>query len=199
MIETELLKRYIINGASLDKQLNRITKTNGFMVSKIGYETTHKPNAYAEIKADILTKKHLLKTNEYIGIWEHNGLVYIDISKHYKQRKDAIINGIKNKQYSIYDLKKQKDIELLQHTYILYKVKKINDKYISYHNLKNNNDLSYIKEYYNIDDLKNDFNMNYNTLKQYIIKDTDKPFKKILNNRYIIVMDNEYIREINEL
>jgi len=187
VINDEQLKKWIKTGATLTRDLQEATLKNGFMCSLYGFEKTHQPTDINEIKADIITYKHLLKAGQYVGLWQDNGLIYVDISRHYNNKQDAIKNGIKNKQLAIYDLKNKKDIKLLQKTWILYKYNKIN------------HDLRYIKEYYTIKDMTEDLQKSYRVLKNYIIKDIDNGIKELLQDKYIIGLSSEYMRYINEI
>lgn len=191
MINKNDLKDLIYNGASLDKQLNNITVNNGYMVSLLGYEKTFTPDDTNGIYNAVIEYQKKIKNNEYIGLWYNDGLVYVDISKHYTSKQKAILTGVKNRQYTIYDLKNKHDIDLLKTTYIVYK----------YDNIKN--DLIYIKEYYNIKDLTSDYNLkNDRSVQHYICKniETINPeTTQLLNDRFIIVKDNIYIRDYMEL
>lgn len=189
MINNNDLQKWIYNGASLTADLQPMKKANGFMVSMLGYEKTYKPTQTDEIKTALLIYSKLLKHNQYIGIWYNNDkdLVYIDISKHYANKQDAIKNGVKNYQYSIYDLKNQKDIDLIQKTYILYYYSKIK------------NDIQYRREFKSLQDLKAYTNMTTNTLSNYIMKSIDEPIKKLYQDMYIIIQDTAYIRDLQEI
>ena len=186
MIDNNVLKNWIKNGVSLDKNLIPMTKKSGYMVSKLGYEKARRPIDIEIIKADIMTYKHLLKSNEYIGIWLFEGKVYIDISKHYTSKQKAVITGIKNKQYSIYDIKHGCDYPLMTKTYTLYR----------YNAIKN--DISYIKEYYTKKEMTSDLKTTYEIIRHYITDSIDKPIKNLLNDKYIIVSNDVYIRELQE-
>ena len=39
----------------------------------------------------------MILKNEYIGLWIDKGKLYIDITKHYKNKKESIKQGKKNK------------------------------------------------------------------------------------------------------
>ena len=192
MINTEELKRYISSGATLTADLQPITIKRGFMVSILGYEKTFKPSEIDRIKATILTYKYLLKTSQYIGIWynQEKHLVYIDISRHYNNKQDAVKSGVKNRQYAIYNLQTKQDIPLTRKTYSMY----------YYNRIKNDlRSTIFHKEYLSIDELKSDLKMSYNTLSNYIIKSIDEPIKKLYQDKYVIVQNDVYIREIEEL
>lgn len=178
------LNYYIKNGCSLDKNLQEITKNDGFMCSIIGTEKTFTPDQIELIEKTIKEYQKILKASQYIGLWQHDGLVYIDISRHYTNKQDAIKNGILNKQLAIYDLSKNKDILLTKKTYILYKYNKIK------------NDIDYITEFTSIKDMETELQTSYNTLKSYIIKSIDSPIKELLKDKYLIITDNAFIRDL---
>lgn len=180
----ELKEKIIKNGGlTLKNDLKESEEKQGYYVSKIGKEKI--------INYDILEEsikeyqKELLK-NEYIGLWVYNGALYIDITKHYKDKKEAIKNGIKNKQFAIFDIKNNCDIKLLKDTYILYK----------YNRFKN--DIQYIKEYYSINDIKDLFS-DIKYIHQFINNSIDTLDLHILKDKYIIVKDNCYYREYLEI
>lgn len=180
----DLLLKYIENGVSLDNNLQEITKNNGFMVSIMGMEKTFDPCDLTNIEKTIIDYKNRLKASQFIGLWQHDGLVYVDISRHYTNKQDAIKNGILNKQLAIYDLSKNKDILLTKKTYILYKYNKIK------------NDIDYITEFTSIKDMEKELQTSYNTLKSYIIKSIDSPIKELLKDKYLIITDNAFICDL---
>lgn len=170
-------------GATLDKNFNSIKEKKGFMVSIIGMERTYKKENIKELKEHIKEYQKILKVNEYIGLWIENDLIYLDISKHYKDKKQAQKVGIKNKQLAIFDLKNNENIYLTKNVYIIYKIDKIK------------NDLQYIKEYEDIKEIQKEYNIKNGY--QYFINDIDKiEESKILNDRFIIFKENILINEI---
>ncbi len=60
---------------------------------------------------------------------------------------------------------------------------------ILYQYNKFNNDLQYIKEYYNKKDIENDFNIKKDSIYQYIVKDIEKITRdtKKIENSYILM------------
>lgn len=184
-MKKNLLINYIKNGASLDKDLQPITKNDGFMCSILGYEKTFKPEQTEEIEKTIVNYSKILKYNQFIGVWNNDGLVYIDISKHYTNKQDAIKNGIKNKQLAIYDLKNKKDIYLTKKVYIIYKYNKITQ------------DVRYLQEFTSVKDLEKATNKDYKTLAtNYMIKSIDSPIKELLQDKYIIITENAFICDL---
>lgn len=187
MLTNNDLKKYINEGASLDKQLKNITCDSGFMVSLLGYEKIYNINDIEGIRNNIIEYQKIIHNNEYIGIWKNDNKIYVDISKRYTYKKDAIKTGIKNKQLAIFDLKNKKDIKLQKTIYLLYRFNK---------RLK---DYNLVCEYYNINDLKYRFNMNYNTLYTYMYNTINEGIKEYLQGEYIIIKDKDYIRDIMEI
>lgn len=184
MIDKININEIIKNGgATLDKNYQNIKEKNGYMVSIMGMEKTFPLNQLEELKDNIEEYQKILKNNEYIGLWVENELIYLDISKHYKDLKQAKKMGIYNKQLAIYDIANNKNIYLTKNLYIIYKLDKIN------------NDLQYIKEYEDIKEIQKDYNIKNGY--QYIIEDIEKiQDSKILNDRYIIFKDSILINEI---
>ena len=60
---------------------------------------------------------------------------------------------------------------------------------ILYQYNKFNNDLQYIKEYYNKKEIENDFNIKKDSIYQYIVKDIEKITRdtKKIENSYILM------------
>lgn len=166
-------------GLTLAADYKKANNKSGFYVSKLGYERIISFNTLAD---NLKEYKSKLQKNEYVGLWLNNGMLYIDITKHYKNKKEAIKIGIKNKQLAIYDIKNNCDIELLKDTFILYKYNRIK------------NDIIYIKEYYSIKELKKDFNIN--NIYQFINNEIADNMH-LLKDKYIIIKDkityNEYL------
>lgn len=190
MLKKDDLKTIIYEGATLDANLKKADLKGGYMVSVMGYERTFKPSQIDEIYEAILQHRETIKnhTFRYVGLWFKDGLVYVDISQHYKNKKDGLKAGIKWRQYAVYDIANNCDIDLLIPTYILYKVNKVK------------NDLTYVKEYYDIDELTSEFKTNKNTIRQYIYNDIDvDEFNNLLNDRYIIVKDSMYYKDFIEM
>ena len=173
-------------GATLTKELKALKKESGFMVSKIGCEKTFTFDNLEDLEKEVINYRNKLKNNEYIGLWVDNNIIYLDISKYYTTKDKAIKSGIKNKQLAIYDLKNNKSIYLTKKAYIIYRYNKIN------------NDLIYYKEFYNLNDIKKEFNLkNSYSIYNYIVEDIDNDnYNNLLDNKYIIITDNIPLNEI---
>ena len=183
------LEKIITNGINnggftIDGNFKPIQEKNGFMVSLYGYEKIYPCNGdYKALKADIMKYKNIVAKykNLYIGLWIDNGLIYLDISKHYNSKKRAIQSGIDNDQLAIYDIAKNKSIYLTIDTYILYRFNAIT------------NDIQYIKEYTNINDLKKAVNVA--NIYNYISESVDS-IKHVLKDEFIIIKDRMLLSEL---
>lgn len=117
-------------GATLDKALQPIDTQEGYMVSYFETEKTFDLSDidYHEISKLILDRRADLKENEYLGFGVYKGKLYIDISINIIDLKQAKQVGISNNQLSIYDLKCDRSIQIMEEVteYIIYK----NDRYI---------------------------------------------------------------------
>lgn len=127
----QLINKIICQGgATLDRDLQPIDTQEGYMVSYFETEKTFDLNGidYKEISNLILKRQADLKDNEYLGFWVYQGKLYIDISILINNLKQAKQVGINNNQLSIYDLKNNKSIEIMEEVteYIIYQ----NDRYI---------------------------------------------------------------------
>lgn len=183
------LDKIIVNGINnggftIDGNFKPIQEKTGFMVSMYGYEKIYPLNgSYKALESDIIKYQAIIKNykNLYIGLWIDNGLIYLDISKHYSSKKRAIQAGIQNDQLAIYDIKKGESIDLTKKTYILYRYNALNQ------------DITYIEEFLNLDELKSMFNIK--NIHQYINTSCDE-IKHILMDRFVIIQDKILISEI---
>lgn len=170
----EIIKK---GGATLDAELKNINRKNGFMVSILGTEKTFKLNELDELEKNIMIYKNKLNKNEFIGIWLDNNIIYLDISKHYNNKRIALDIALKNKQIAIYDIKNDESIYLKKDVYIVYK----------YNELKN--DVKYIKEYNNLNEIIKDYNITLDSLYCYISNSIDN-VKKVFNNDIIFIKES---------
>jgi len=103
----EHLKLY--GGATLKSNGTITALKSGYMVSRAGYEKTMKKLSYFKLVKHLRTAQRL---GAYAGLWEDNGLIYLDISDNIALRERAILEGLKNNQLSIYDCKNADYIRL---------------------------------------------------------------------------------------
>lgn len=188
-LTNDYILKLINNGGSINADLKESTEKSGFFVSLFGYEKTFRCNDIEGIKETIKEYQKIIKKNEYIGIWNNNGVVYVDISKHYKDKKQALQVGKNNKQLAIWDVKNNCNIDILINTYILYKYNSIKNDYI------------YIKEFYNIEDVKKacyKFLDNKRSIYHYIFNNIED-VNNLLLNKYAIIKDSCYYRDAAEI
>lgn len=184
MIDNLLTNGTNNGGFTIDGNLKPIQEKNGYMVSLYGYEKTYPYNGdYKTLKADLIKYQAMVKQykNIYIGLWIDKDIIYLDISKHYTSKKRALQAGINNDQLAIYDIAKNKSIYLTIDTYILYRFNAIK------------NDVQYIKEYTNINDLKKAVNVS--NIYNYINESIDE-VKHVLNDEYVIIKDRMLLSEL---
>lgn len=183
------LEKIIVNGINnggftIDGNFKPIQEKKGYMVSLYGYEKTYSLNGdYKDLKADLMKYQAMVKQykNIYIGLWIDNDLIYLDISKHYTSKKRAIQAGIQNDQLAVYDIAKNESVYLTIDTYILYKFNAIT------------NDIQYIKEFTNINDLKKAVKVS--NIYNYINESVDE-VKHVLKDEFIIIKDRMLLSEL---
>lgn len=187
MIKEIILKGIKNGGFTIDKDLKEIQEKSGFMVSLYGFEKTYNINSnyMNDLIIDVLKYQELIKDkkNMFIGLWVDNDIVYLDLSKHYKNKQKAMLNGINNEQLSIYDIKNNSCIDLTKNVYILYAYNKAT------------NDLQYITESTNINDLQRFSNKAIKNLYDYVTSDIEA-INNLLNDKYIIFRDKIAISEL---
>ena len=74
----------------------------GYMCSIYGYE---KKTSLKRLNKRLLNKYFRKARNigAYVGAWLDNDILYLDLSKQYATKAQAISEGLKNKQLAIYD------------------------------------------------------------------------------------------------
>lgn len=189
------------NGCNLDVNYNIKKLNDGYMVSLANYETiinlknglndliTQKNIYDAIIEKQVIINNLRTFTNNrkksfYIGLWINEGLLYIDISINLKKYQDAYSLGIKNNQFSIYDLKNDKSIELKK------------DVYIVYYFDKSKNDIKYMYECLSIEQLKKCINISRSELYNCLCNSVDEITTQKLYKNYAIIKDTEFYREL---
>lgn len=108
-IKNELLKN---GGFTLNSKGNKISVKSGFVVA--GFSKVHKLHISSNLKDFNVIVNKLLKNAKKQGLnvggWLYNDIAYLELSKIYKSKKEAIIQALKTKEIAIYDLKNNKDI-----------------------------------------------------------------------------------------
>ena len=103
------------NGGSFNVSKSKIKKPlKGFMCSIKDLLIIDKKDFNIKLlKYLVKDNFSLLKSNEnYLGTWEDNGKIYIDISKNFSSKEKALNTAKINKQLAIFDLKEMKSIYL---------------------------------------------------------------------------------------
>lgn len=161
----EELKKEILtnNGMTCNSDLVNAHLKSGFVVSIEGYEyTTH--NIDNVINKMIEYSKIIKnKDNYFVGVWvdtQDNNLIYVDISKVVKTRRDAENLAKKNKQKAYFDIVANNSIYLSYNVeyYSIYKGDEFIADYYSFRDIpstyrKNKKDYEIIKDIINIKDL----------------------------------------------
>lgn len=192
-MKLENIKDIINNGGiTLDIDGEKMTKTEGFMVSIYGEEVqVNVDNEEGILKAinEKLEKiKKLNKESLYVGVWLDNGVIYVDISIHIIEKNEALEFGKNNKQIAVYDLKNNQSLYIKDYKFIkyytLYKVIKKNDKI---------KDIKIIKQVDDLKELKEMFNISYKSLLNGVSWTLEKT-KRYFNEEYIIIRDYDIIQ-----
>lgn len=170
-------------GFTIDRNYQSIKTKKGYMVSLANSEQTYNINTDLNILENAITeyqKKIATKRNYYIGLWVDNDIIYLDISKHYTSKNQAIKVGIDNEQLAIYDIKNQSSIYLTKNVYIIY----------AYN--KRNNDIKYVQEFDTLSDVNKAFNIKNASM--YTTNNIDN-INHLINDKYFIFKDNVLINE----
>lgn len=180
-MEKEKVKKIILEGIkkggfTVDYKGNTPNAKKGYIVSDYGKEKTYFINDkidMIQLEKDFITYIDYAEKEKdvFIGGWLDGDVFFLDISRIYPNKKEALKIGKKNKQLAIYDIEKDASIELVKEFYSIHNIKK---------------DFLNIMEFNNIKDLEAYFNIK--NAYQYIVKDIDniKDNQPLLNDKYII-------------
>ena len=173
----KLINEIIKNGgATLTSTLEDAELKNGYMVSEVGAEKTFRLDEVEEIEKTLIEYAEKISANEYVGAWVDDNKLYIDISRHYKSKKQALRVGADNKQLAIFDIANAKSIYITKSVFILYAV----DKAL--------NDIRNVAEYSNLQDIEEEFNIKNG--RQYVIRNVDELVNaKLLRDRFTIIKE----------
>lgn len=174
----EILKN---GGLTLDKNFEKIDKKTGFMVSVEGFERRLDKFTYEDIKAVADEYKSLLKGCLYLGFWIDDGALYIDISKWFRDKSEALKFGKQNKQIAIFDLRTNESIRVI---------------YDEFYYLIDTKTTLNVGTFDNLEQIKNVLSLKNSTKSLYINNILDK---KLLLDRYEIYRDVLYYEDIFNL
>lgn len=173
----KLIKKILENGgATLNAKLENADLNSGYMVSEVGAERVFRLEDVEGIEKTLKEYAKRISSNEYVGAWVDDNKLYIDISKHYKSKKQALKVGAENKQLAIYDIASAESIYLTKSVFILYAVDKALD------------DIRNIAEYNNLQEIEAEFNIKNG--RQYVIHNVDELVNaKLLKDRFTIIKE----------
>lgn len=179
-------------GATLDKNYNNFSSDNGFMASIKGQEVKVNKNDIENIKKEIEKKREFIKNKKglYIGLWLDNDIMYVDVSIHIIDYREALEVARNNEQLAIFDLKKKDSIYL---TYLKY--------YNLYRVIKdsNNNIIDYklIKQYDKKEEIRKELKASIKTIDNIIYKSFKQYEKRKKDFQdYILISDKITLEEL---
>lgn len=100
------IKNLIIKngGATLDaRTLKPATYKRGYMVSLDGSELKLNINDL-KVKTIKQYQKQAKQARACVGFWIDEGVLYLDISKHYTSKNSAVRSALKNNQIALFDI-----------------------------------------------------------------------------------------------
>ena len=173
----KLIEKIIKNGgATLTSTLEDADLKNGYMVSEVGAERVFGLDEVEEIEKTLIEYAEKITTNQFVGAWMDDDKLYIDISRHYKSKKQALRVGADNKQLAIYDIANEESIYITRSVFILYAVDKVLD------------DIRNIAEYNSLQDIEEEFNIKNG--RQYVIRNIDELVNaKLLKDKFTIIKE----------
>ena len=192
-METKKIMEIIENkGATLDFNLNDFKSENGFMVSLQGMEIKVNVSNIEDIKEEVEKKREFIKDKKglYIGLWLDDDIIYVDVSIHIVDYREALEVGRNNNQKAIYDLKNNDSIYLNYiKYYTLYRVIKDSDNNII--------DYKLIKQYDKKEEIKEELKASCKTIDNIIYKSFRQYEKRLKDFQdYILISDKITLEEI---
>ena len=105
-------------GLTLNKNLEVLTKKDGYMASYQNTEKTFAFNELAQFKNEILKRAKNLQKDEYINIRLTNDIIYINTSIILDNKIECLEFAKDNKQISIFGLKENKSLYLKDYHFV---------------------------------------------------------------------------------
>ena len=190
-MELEDIKKIIENkGATLDKDLKDFNSSKGYMVSLKGQEVKVNKDNIEEIKREIEKKRDFIQNKKglFIGLWLEDDIMFVDVSVHIVDYREALEVGRNNDQKAIFDLNKKDSIYLNYMTfYNMYEVVRDKDNKII--------DYKLIKQYDNIKDIKEDLKESTKAIYNNTFRSLEE-VKRALNNKYVFIKDKITLEEL---
>lgn len=114
-LKNELTKK---GGLTLNKNLEVLTKKDGFIASYQNSEKTFTFNELAQLKNEILKRAKNLKKDEFVGLWIDNNIIYLDTSIILENKVECLEFAKDNRQIAIFDLKENKSLYLKDYHFV---------------------------------------------------------------------------------
>lgn len=105
-------------GLTLNKNLEVLTKKDGYIASYQNSEKTFALNELDQLKNEILKRAESIKKDEFVGLWVDNNIIYLDISIILDNKAECLEFAKDNKQIAIFDLKENKSLYLKDYHFI---------------------------------------------------------------------------------
>lgn len=120
MINEKFLKNELIKkgGLTLNKNLEVLTKKEGYIATYQNSEKTFAFNELAQLKNEILKRAENIKKDEFIGLWVDNNIIYLDTSIILDNKTECLEFAKNNRQIAIFDLKENKSLYLKDYHFI---------------------------------------------------------------------------------
>ena len=116
MINKKFLKNELTKkgGLTLNKNLEALTKKDGYIASYQDTEKTFTFNELDQLKNEILKRAKNIKKDEFIGLRVDNNIIYLDTSIILDNRAECLEFAKDNKQLAIFDLRENKNLYLVK-------------------------------------------------------------------------------------
>ena len=108
-LKNELTKNGVL---TLNKNLEVLTKKDGYIASYQNTEKTFTFNELDQLKNEILKRAKNIKKDELIGLRVDNNIIYIDTSIILDNKAECLEFAKDNKQLAIFDFKENKSLYL---------------------------------------------------------------------------------------
>ena len=103
MISKKDLKEYLRTGATLDKNGDSVNFKSGYQVGGVSEVATINKNNLNEILKEVKKLLTGCPASAFVGLWVHDGVVYVEYSEHVERLSEAMQKGIDRDEFSIWD------------------------------------------------------------------------------------------------
>lgn len=112
----ELYNGLVVNkGFTLNTDLEHLKVKSGYFVgglNRVYKKDINKLSIYKFKKVLNKYKNKAIKNGLYIGGWVDNNIIYLELSKHYNDKNEALLYASLKNELAIYDIKNSKSIYL---------------------------------------------------------------------------------------